>query len=224
MIPIAHRALQPENEMQGFRRSVEVGFKAIECDVHLTKDNIPVVIHDDHIFVDNGQKILYIKDCFSRDLLKHKVPTLEEVLVFLASESKNVHLYIEIKDVGKHNNKLTKAVIEKVKELNMIDSCSIISFNAKIVKLAKQLCPEINTGIDYNITGCCDYVKLVRRCNANMFWLYYELITEDVIKLCGDNGISVVAWTVNKKGDMRRLKKMGVKGIVSDSVKVLDIL
>ncbi len=47
----AHRGLHdnstdaPENSMAAFRKAVEGGY-GIECDVQLTKDNIPVVFHD----------------------------------------------------------------------------------------------------------------------------------------------------------------------------------
>ena len=46
---IAHRgasAEQPENTMAAFRRAVELGADAIELDVRLARDGVPVVIHD----------------------------------------------------------------------------------------------------------------------------------------------------------------------------------
>ncbi len=47
--PIAHRGLhdaaRPENSLAAFRAAVEHGF-AIECDVLLSKDGVPMVFHD----------------------------------------------------------------------------------------------------------------------------------------------------------------------------------
>ncbi|WP_294646363.1 glycerophosphodiester phosphodiesterase family protein [uncultured Aureimonas sp.] len=49
--PIAHRGLHarprgvPENSMAAFRAAVEGGY-AIECDIHRTRDGVPVVFHD----------------------------------------------------------------------------------------------------------------------------------------------------------------------------------
>ena len=49
---VGHRGvpkLHQENSLAGFRRAVELGIPAIELDVQLTKDRIPVVLHDYHL-------------------------------------------------------------------------------------------------------------------------------------------------------------------------------
>ena len=46
---IAHRGgsrLRPENTLAAFEHAVALGVDAIECDVHLSRDREPVVIHD----------------------------------------------------------------------------------------------------------------------------------------------------------------------------------
>ena len=46
----AHRGFSgkyPENTMLAFAKAVEAGCDGIEIDVHLTKDMVPVIIHDD---------------------------------------------------------------------------------------------------------------------------------------------------------------------------------
>lgn len=49
MLKIGHRgavAHAPENTIISFQRAVELGADMVECDVRLTKDGHPVVIHD----------------------------------------------------------------------------------------------------------------------------------------------------------------------------------
>lgn len=46
---VAHRgarSLAPENTLASFRKAVEVGAKAVECDVQLSRDGVPVIFHD----------------------------------------------------------------------------------------------------------------------------------------------------------------------------------
>ena len=48
-IVFAHRGLPvkfAENSLQGFKYAVEHGAEGVEFDVHLTKDKVPVVMHD----------------------------------------------------------------------------------------------------------------------------------------------------------------------------------
>ncbi|MDJ1470286.1 glycerophosphodiester phosphodiesterase family protein [Xanthocytophaga flava] len=92
---VAHRGdwfWAPENSLAGFQNCIEMGVDIIELDVRLSKDSIPVVIHD--LTLDrttNGAgnvadytlkalKTLYLKDA-TGVLTKERVPTLEEVLL-----------------------------------------------------------------------------------------------------------------------------------------------
>src|SRR5262245_19201998 len=46
---IAHRGgskLRPENTLAAFDHAVALGVDGLECDVHLSRDGVPVVIHD----------------------------------------------------------------------------------------------------------------------------------------------------------------------------------
>lgn len=49
-IIFAHRGLPvkfAENSLEGFRYAVTHGAEGVEFDVHLTKDKVPVVMHDE---------------------------------------------------------------------------------------------------------------------------------------------------------------------------------
>lgn len=49
---VGHRGvpfLHQENSLAGFRRAIELGVPAIEMDVRLTADGVPVVLHDDDL-------------------------------------------------------------------------------------------------------------------------------------------------------------------------------
>lgn len=39
----------PENSLKGFQYAIDHGIDGLEFDVHLTKDNVPVIMHDEKI-------------------------------------------------------------------------------------------------------------------------------------------------------------------------------
>src|SRR5262245_35193430 len=43
------RGLKPENTLPGFEVAFDLGITSIETDVHLTRDGVPVLIHDAHL-------------------------------------------------------------------------------------------------------------------------------------------------------------------------------
>src|SRR5262245_10871035 len=52
VLNIAHRgasAFAPENTMEAFRKAADLGCHLIELDVHFSKDNELIVIHDDDL-------------------------------------------------------------------------------------------------------------------------------------------------------------------------------
>ncbi len=99
---IAHRGasgLFPENTLLAFRKAIEVGADAIELDVRLTKDGIPVVIHDPT--VDRTTDGVGAVSALHFDAIKElnagggeTVPTLETVL----EATEGTPLVVEIKD------------------------------------------------------------------------------------------------------------------------------
>ena len=87
---IAHRGVFnnkdiPENSLKSFREAVKLNYD-VEFDIHLTKDNILVVFHDDNLKRMTGSD-KNIQDCTYDEIKDLKllntnehIPTLDEVL------------------------------------------------------------------------------------------------------------------------------------------------
>ena len=94
--------LEPENTLRSFQRALDLGVDAIELDVHLTKDQHLVVIHD--ATVDRttdgsgvvGDLTLHKIQQLDAGLGEH-VPTLQEVIDLVAHKA---ILQIELKGLG----------------------------------------------------------------------------------------------------------------------------
>ena len=102
--PVAHRGYHDlnkavwENTLSAFSRAIEAGF-AIECDVQLAADSVPVIFHDDDMARLTGIKG-DVRERTSAELsllavgqTGDRVPTLKQLLTFCAGK---VPLVIEL--------------------------------------------------------------------------------------------------------------------------------
>lgn len=116
--PIAHRGLHDgnravwENTLPAFARAAGRGY-AIECDVHLSADGVPVVFHDDHLLRLAGEDaFVWQRTAAEMRVLKiggldHGAPTLAELLDLVAER---VPLVIELKGIPGHDEGLVAKV------------------------------------------------------------------------------------------------------------------
>ena len=92
---IGHRGakgIAPENSLSGFKKAVELGIDGVELDVHLTKDNQLVVIHDMDLKRLTGLKIpikqLTFKELKEYDISKFFTKNQEKIMEKLPEEKK----------------------------------------------------------------------------------------------------------------------------------------
>ncbi|MFZ1360979.1 MAG: glycerophosphodiester phosphodiesterase [Candidatus Saccharimonadales bacterium] len=103
MLIIGHRGISdeaPENTIDSLIAAYEAGVDMLEFDVRLTKDNIPVVIHDTTTARTHGTRIVIARVTLAElraAKLSPAIPTLEEVLDTFFG---NILLNIELKSRG----------------------------------------------------------------------------------------------------------------------------
>ena len=127
MINFAHRGASkyfPENTILSLKEGIKTGADGLEIDVHKTKDNKLVVIHDEDIertfkgkglvknFTLEELKEFKCRNKNFADSLECRIPTLEEVLDVV--KASNIILNIELKTDEIHYNGIEKDVIELV--------------------------------------------------------------------------------------------------------------
>ena len=103
-IVFAHRGLPvkfAENSLQGFKYAATHGAEGVEFDVHLTKDKVPVVMHDEKIDrTTNGTG--YIKDYILSEIRRFRlangepVPMLSELFEILQGQDLSVNLNLRL--------------------------------------------------------------------------------------------------------------------------------
>ena len=125
-----------ENTLASFQKAIKIGCDGTELDVHLTRDNIPVVIHDSTVDrVTSGSGIVSqmsleeIKKLDCKD--KQKIPTLQEVIDLCREK---INLKIELKaDVA------VRQVAEALKQNNIVPGTSVLSFDKGTLKEIRKI-------------------------------------------------------------------------------------
>ncbi len=224
----AHRGASgsaPENTMEAFRLAYEMGADGIELDVHYTKDQQLVVIHDETInrtsdgtgavnsyTLEELRKFNYNKT--HQEYERADIPTLEEVLEFL--KPTDMKLNIELKTNINFYPGIETDVVAMVKKYDMADRVVYSSFNHVSVLRVKQIMPEAKCGFLYNvgITEVSDYAKSngVECLHPWTMCVDYPYMMEKA----KENGLDVNVWTVNTRQDILQMQQYGVNAIITN--------
>ncbi len=223
----AHRgvsAVAPENSLPAFEAAVDLDYYTAECDIHLTKDNKWVVIHNGSVdarfcqFGDVADFTLEELKTFSyksgANFWKYedlKIPTLDEYLdVFVGTDTRP---QIEIKA---DNYDMLYTVVEAVKAKGLQDSAIVISFDFEQLKVIHNIDPSIE--LWYLIDEITPENIAAAQALGDNVWLSpnFERNDQASIQLALDAGIGVSFWTVNTVEDAKMLYDMGVRYIETD--------
>ena len=236
---IAHRGYssdRPENTIASFDLAIEKGFENIELDIHMTKDGVPVVMHDGDVsrttdssglisemtfeqikLLDAGS---WFKDRHGYPFPRQEVPSLEEILSRYAS---NAHIFIEIKSGEKEILYATKEILEHFEltgdgeEYDDLDvpGVSIISFDPDQMIRSKALFPDIKHGF---LTTKFDYQE-VSFCLSNGIeglFPYIHSVDSGVVENIHRDGLFVGVWGLTKADEVGLAIESGVDGITVD--------
>ncbi|MEZ5275189.1 MAG: glycerophosphodiester phosphodiesterase family protein [Opitutaceae bacterium] len=232
---IAHRGEShdaPENTLASVNLAWERGVPAVEIDVRVTCDRIPVVIHNATTGHMAGRDWTVSRRSFA-DLRTldfgrrrgaawtgQKIPTLEEVLDTVPESGR---LFLEIK-VG------TEAVppIQKAIRRSRIRNgqVSLIAFRRPVLLAAAVAMPRCDACwiVDLKRRPDQDPAKeasrLARITRADgLAAINAGLDAESdlaIIPALQSHGLKVYAWTINDRFLARRLIRVGIDGITSD--------
>ncbi len=156
---VAHRGasgIAPENTLSSFEKAIHSGAHFIELDVRLTKDYIPIVLHDRHLErTTNGfgsisnytfEEIRNFDSgsWFSEKFSGEKIPSLEEVINFVKNK---IYLNIELKTLDKNYQSAIDQIIETLEKNNYTDKTVFTSFHYKYLDYIRKVKPKIPIGV-----------------------------------------------------------------------------
>ncbi|MCM2465828.1 glycerophosphodiester phosphodiesterase [Methanoculleus oceani] len=213
MLIIGHRgarALGPENTLRALRRGMACA-DLVEVDLRLTRDGIPVAIHDatvDRTTDGTGPVKGYtLEDLTALDAGEGEtIPTLQAVLDLVHNES---GLVVEIKEPG------TEAIIVSMLMGRMPERLFLVSFHPESVAMAKRLLPGAQAGLIYS-GEADDPVGLALSVQAEIILPRWDRVSHEVVERAHDAGLLVVPWVLNGEDDIEEAVRLGVDGFASD--------
>jgi glycerophosphoryl diester phosphodiesterase len=218
---IGHRGAPrefPENSVPAFERAIELGADAVELDVHVTSDGVPVVHHDSDVSLSPtlGRSRGAISSMTWRDVSRVElapgvfVPSLEQVLDAVGNRAT---VYVELKGAGSEESAI--AVIRASRT-----RCAVHSFDHVAIARASRIEPEGRRGILFDEYPH-DVVRAMHDASARDVWPQWELIDEALVSRVHAAGGRVVAWTVNTTAAADHLVRLEVDGLCGDDVRLL---
>ena len=229
---VAHRGLSskaPENTLESFDLAILSGVTHIEFDVHLSKDNEVVVVHDDTVDrTSNGAgkvnsmtleelQQLDFGSWFSKEFSHSKIPSLRNILM----RYKSVNLVIEIKGKDKflvekvfkiiHSNQYWKEKIYKSKE----DEPGIIfcSFHTDQLMRLREISNDIFIGYLVKEINQ-DILNFASSLSLDGIFSYYKSLNKENMTLLDNYYVSCYGF--KKPNEVGELLNMGVDAVTVD--------
>lgn len=233
---IGHRGAAgeaPENTLAAFEIALEQGADGVECDVHLSSDGIPVVIHDARLDrTTNGSGLvsehpaaaLRRLDAGSwfngtnpaekaqQQFAGARVPLLREVLAW--ARKRGCRVFVEIKAGSDTYPGIEAEVLDTIHQERTAQLATVVSFDCAAIRRLRLLDPNIALGVTLDRPARAVHLaKLVRAQDVVPHW---ALATRRFVRRAHREGLGVICWTVNQPERMRRKILEGVDGIVTD--------
>lgn len=215
----AHRgasALAPENTLAAFREAEAAGADGVELDVQLSRDGIPVVLHDETLDrTSNGRgpvdemnleelQRLDAGSWFSTAFSDEKMPTLEQVLQWGGSR---LRFNVEIKDSA-----AARAVLDLSRSYPQA-SIVVSSFDHDLLHRLRCLAPQLPLAFLLEQTDWAAAVDRAAACAAESFNPRCDILSADLVAACHQRNLAVYSWTVDAPSDLERCWRLGVDGV-----------
>ncbi len=152
----AHRGYPvkfPENSLAGFKYAIDHHADGLEFDVHLTRDDVPVIMHDEKIDrTTNGRG--FIRDYTYTQLCQYHlangetIPLLRDFMKLVGNHQ--IYLNLEFKTGQIHYRGIEKIVLDLVKDYQLAHPIIYSSFSLPTLKVAQKVAPH---NLYYFLTG-----------------------------------------------------------------------
>lgn len=242
-IRFAHRGstvLWPENTIMAFQGAVDLGYRYIETDAHVTRDGVIVLFHDDSL-----ERVTYgtglVKDWQWHDLQKLDaayhfnpeagfpfrakgigIPSLEEAVTTFP----DVLFNIELKQPG-----MEQVMADFIRRRGVEERVLIASFyDRRVHRFRKRMGDSVATSAGrLEAAGSWIFSRFKKSLKISAHALQVPprkgsvtLVDEKMVQAAHAVGMQVHVWTINDPAEMQQLLDLGVDGIITDRPDLLN--
>ena len=234
---IGHRgasAVAAENTIAAFRQALAVGADGIEFDVRLTRDGVPVVIHDSTLRRTGGLpdrvadltwaeiSKVDVGSWFAASFATETVPSLAEL--FTLFQSNNSTLYLEMKcDAASEQRALAEACAKAIDEHALKERVIVECFQLPALKILKEIDPEIRTVALFepsftnpSVLSDQRIINQAQDVGAAALALHHRLARASLVTKAKDAGLHVAVWTVDDPAWIERARVTGIDALISN--------
>jgi glycerophosphoryl diester phosphodiesterase len=232
---VAHRGggtLAPENTIAALRCGLAHGFRAVEFDVMLSADGVPVLMHDASFgrtvagpgtVPGSTAEALRVMDAgawFSPAFAGEKVPTFSEVIDFC--NDNGIWMNAEIKPAPGYEVETGRAAAALLKQRTA--SCGSMplfsSFSMDALRAAKEVAPEIPRGF---LIGTIPegWRAMLEDLGAVALHTNHKNLTRELAKEVKDAGYGLFCYTVNDPARAREILSWGVDAFCTDRIDLI---
>ena len=231
---IGHRGvknLSPENTIDSIEKAYVLGLKWVEVDVKISKDQIPILMHDDTLNrttnglgIPNNYNYIDLKKLdagkfFYKYPTKIYIPTLEEILLYC--NKKKIGINIEIKPNSGYEKANVNSIVSLLKKINFTNYYFSSFHLPSLIEIKKQI-PNSNCGIlvnefknDFKLE---DIINICEKYNFFSCGFELDIVNYEIVKILKLHNLISTVYSSNniKINSAKKLWSMGVQSIFID--------
>ena len=215
----AHRGASadfPEHTLAAYEGALAQGADGFECDVRITKDEIPVLWHNSSMLERAGNRGLIAEMTFEEVSRAYpQVLTLDVILDLAIKNNKGV--LIETKHPVISGNRVEELIVEMLEQKKVLQEIpvTVMSFSWSAIEKLKRLSPALSsTLLLHKFTPWFQ----VKYSSATSVGPEIDEIRSEPMKVqrIKDSGRSVNVWTVDDDADMKLCERLGVDILITN--------
>lgn len=220
MLVIGHRGaagLARENSLEALRAGLKAGADILEFDVRLTKDKIPVLVHDFHTMRTHRDASIISRLTLAQ--LEEKFKSKDNPIVPLSTVLDEffgvILLNIEVKGWG--TGKAVAALLRDkyVKKKSDWENVLLSSFKGSELLNARRVSPYVNLALLHSENPFI-FIAYHRRLRLTAVGFHRLYVNTFALEIAKRAKLFVYAYTVNRPFTALKLARKGIDGVVTD--------